>query len=66
MELVLFCSIVLLFDYLPAALNNRWLRADPSSRLGLSIAFGTLVACVCGCIYLLLRTVRFLIAYLTA
>lgn len=62
MELALASFTMLLCGCLPPAFNNRWLRADPRSRLGLSIALGTLVACGCGCIYLLFLVVRNLTA----
>lgn len=66
MELALACFIILLLVCLRPAFNNRWLRSDPGSRLGLSIALGTWSACGCGCIYLLFLAVRNLTAYLTA
>lgn len=63
MELVVSSFIILLCGCLPQAFNNRWLRADPRSRLGLSIALGTLLASGCGCIYLLFLVVRNLTAW---
>ncbi len=58
MELALISITALLLGCLRPAFKNRWLRADPDSRVGIAIAFGTLVICICLCVLLAIAAVR--------
>jgi uncharacterized membrane protein (DUF485 family) len=52
MELSLMILGMALAACLKPAFNNRWLRADPNSRFGLGIAFGT-IGCFVGVLVVL-------------
>jgi len=59
--LILLAAVSLLAGCLRPAFNNRWLRADPGSGVGLFLAFATLCAFAGAVALLAVAAIRLLI-----